>query len=259
MILERRPGGAAGRYIVRYCAYEERTGVRTRQREPVSTSVVLIFGIDTHLGVDGQSLQTFAGGLGDSCQWIEHGGAMAGVQVDLSPLGARMLFGMPMRELARRSVALEDVLGPDARILEERMHDARSWDERIRILDAELGRRLAQADEPPPDVSWAWARLSETAGRATIGELTTTLGCSRKHLAARFREHVGLPPKTIARTLRFRRATQLLEDMHALDEVAYTCGYYDQAHLDLDFRHFAAATPSAYRRDPRAVTFFQDN
>jgi AraC-like DNA-binding protein len=180
------------------------------------------------------------------------------VQVDLNPLGARMLFGMPMQELARRSVALEEVLGPEARILEGRMHDARSWDERIRILDAALGRRLALADGPPPDVSWAWARLNETAGRATIGELTTTLGCSRKHLAARFREHVGLPPKTIARTMRFRRATRLLEDMHALDEVAYTCGYYDQSHLDRDFRRFAAATPTAYRRDPRAVTFFQD-
>ena len=37
------------------------------------------------------------------------------------------------------------------------------------------------------------------------------------------------------------RAARLLADMHALDEVAYACGYYDQSHLDLDFRHFAAA------------------
>jgi len=231
--------------------------MRTRVREPVSTSVVLILGLDTELGVDGRRLQTFVGGLADACQWIEHDGAMAGVQVDLSPLGARMLLGVPMHELARTSVALEDVIGADARTLEAQLHEAASWDERFDLVDRALASRIGRAEQPPPDVTWAWNRLDATHGCTTVGELAASLGCSRKHLAARFREHVGLPPKTVARTMRFRRATELLPD-HSLDEVAHACGYYDQSHLDLDFRHFASATPSAYRRDPREVTFFQD-
>jgi AraC-like DNA-binding protein len=259
MIVERRPGGAVGEHVLRYCAYEERTGAPTRQREPISTSVVLIFGLDTRLGVDGSRLGTFVGGLGEGCQWIEHDGAMAGVQVDVTPLGARMLLGVPMHELARRSVELEDVIGPEARVLEERLHEASSWEARFELIEAALERRLRPATPPPPDVAWAWRRLTEMHGRTRVHELAAALGCSRKHLAARFREHVGLPPKAVARVSRFRRAAELLlsPTVPSLDEVAFSCGYYDQAHLDRDFRDFAATTPSEYRRDPQAVTFFQ--
>ena len=257
MILERRPGPAVGAHVVRYCAYEERTDTPVRQREPMSTGVVLIFGIDSKIGVDGERLGTFVGGLGDRCQWIEHDGAMAGIQVDLTPLGARMLLGVPMHELARRSVPLEDILGPDAVRIEEQLHGLRTWDERIDLLDHELARRLASAEAPPPDVSWAWRTLSQTDGRTRVGALTSALGCSGRHLAARFRDHVGLPPKLVARTMRFTRAAQMLGDA-SLDEVAFACGYYDQSHLDRDFREFAGATPTTYRDDPREVTFFQD-
>jgi len=45
MLLERAPGHATAGSVLRYCAYDERTGVPTRQREPLSASVVLIFGL----------------------------------------------------------------------------------------------------------------------------------------------------------------------------------------------------------------------
>jgi AraC-like DNA-binding protein len=101
-----------------------------------------------------------------------------------------------------------------------------------------------------------------TAGRdrLRIAELAADVGCSRKHLAARFREHVGLPPSVVVRLLRFRRALELLSSPHAtIAEVAHDCGYYDQAHLDRVFREFAAATPTEYVAELRApVTSVQD-
>ncbi|HUF02533.1 MAG TPA: helix-turn-helix domain-containing protein, partial [Gaiellaceae bacterium] len=73
---------------------------------------------------------------------------------------------------------------------------------------------------------------------------------SRRHLVARFREHIGLPPKTVARILRFGRAVELMRrrtDL-ALAELAFECGYYDQAHLNRDFRAFAETTPTQLAR-----------
>ena len=72
--------------------------------------------------------------------------------------------------------------------------------------------------------------------------LAAELGWSRRHLAARFRDEVGVSPKALARLLRFERALELL-GTRTLADIAYECGYYDQAHFNRDFRAFAGATP----------------
>jgi AraC-like DNA-binding protein len=198
----------------------------------------------------------FVGGLDDRCPVIEHTGEMRGVQVDLSPLATRMIFRVSMRSLAREVVALEDLLGSEARLFEERLLDAVSWEERFDLVEAMLAAKLLAAPPPPPDIEWAWRRLVASHGRLRIAELATELGCSRKHLAVRFGEHVGLPPKLVARMLRFRRASDLIDTGTSFAQVAAACGYYDQAHLDRDFRDFAGTTPTAYISE--RVTFVQD-
>ncbi len=63
----------------------------------------------------------------------------------------------------------------------------------------------------------------------------------------RFREELGVPPKALARILRFERAVGRLRAGDDLAALALDAGYYDQAHFNRDFRAFAGATPTAYR------------
>lgn len=257
------------RHIDRYWGYAERTGAPSRQREPLSTGVVLIFGLGPELRlVDPDNparaptrLGSFVAGLDDSCAVIEHDGEMRGVQVDLTPLAARMIFRVPMHELARRVVAVEDVFGREARLFDEQLEEARTWPERFDLVERALVARLDAVAPPPPDIEWMWRRLRAAHGRVRIAELASELGCSRKHVASRFREHVGLPPKLVARMLRFRHTIELMDERpdRSLTELALAGGYYDQAHLDRDFRDLAGTTPTAYFADARSpVTFVQD-
>lgn len=65
---------------------------------------------------------------------------------------------------------------------------------------------------------------------------------------ARFREAIGPAPKTAARIMRFRRAVDRLslDDGSRLGEIALDCGYYDQPHLNRDFRELAGTSPGEF-------------
>ncbi|HWV87984.1 MAG TPA: helix-turn-helix domain-containing protein [Capillimicrobium sp.] len=176
----------------------------------------------------------------------EHDGRQHGLELRLTPLGARMLLGVPMGELADQVVELDALLGRDAGELIERVHDARTWAARFALLDALLARRLAEARQPPPEVEGAWWRLTRTRGATPVADLVRESGWSRRHFTARFRGEVGLGPKVFARVLRFDAAARELQRPggRSLAEIALDCGYYDQAHLNRDFRAFAGVTPT---------------
>jgi AraC-like DNA-binding protein len=210
---------------------------------------IVCFGVPYRL--DGEPFDAFVGGLSDRPLMTEFVGAAGGVQVDLTPLGARRCLALPMDELTNRVVTLEDVLGQAAPLLAEQLYEAPGWPQRFALLDAALVRRVASGPAPAPEVAWTFQRLAEAGGRPPIGPLAAEVGWSRRHLAARWRRDVGMGPKAVARVLRFERALQLLREGRALADVAYDCGYADQSHLNRDFRALAGGTP-------REVTFVQD-
>ncbi len=191
--------------------------------------------------------ESFVAGLGERSSYVAATGPASCLQVNLTPVGAFMFLGVAMHELANRVVTLEDVLPRRARGLAEQLEEAPGWEERFALLDALLVTRFADARTPADDVAWAWHMLERTHGKAPIGWICDRLGRSRRHLATRFREQIGLSPKTVARILRFDRAVELLGRNGAdLADVAFECGYYDQAHLNRDFREFAGKPPGVF-------------
>jgi AraC-like DNA-binding protein len=251
-----------GGFVREYTGYTESSAAPLCRQEVPSADVTLILSPSSELrlpdtrGATGRAARhtSFVAGLHDRYALVEHGGFQEGVEVRLTPLGARAVFGLPMHELTNRVIELDHLLGREAEELVERMWERRGWEERFEFLDAAIAARAARAREHSPGVAWAWGRLRATHGRARVRALADELGWSHRRLIARFREQVGMPPKAIGRILRFDRVARLLLDVETprLAEVAYDCGYYDQAHLNRDFRDFAGTTPGDYlaRRMP---------
>ncbi|WP_229259589.1 DUF6597 domain-containing transcriptional factor [Duganella aceris] len=120
------------------------------------------------------------------------------------------------------------------------------------IMAGAVGRTAAA---PPGGVlvQRALRALDASNGGLRIEDLAATLGVSRQHLAAQFRDQVGLSPKLYARICRFRRATAALKTAPARAagtpdwaQLALDCGYFDQSHLIHDFQEFAASTPERF-------------
>lgn len=240
-----------------YQGYHEQTTRFAVRRELPSARVSLLIDFGTPVRVAGprpgaafaQHAGALVVGLDDRWARTDTGGAWHGVQVDLTPLGAHALLGVPMHELTGRLVPLGDLIGRAGDALPERLATLPDWPSRFALLDDFLLGQLRRATLPDPAIDWAWRALHRSAGGIRIGTLTRQLGYSRKQLVARFREQVGLPPKRLARVLRFKSALDRLaaEPRLSLAALAVDQGYYDQAHFNREFLTFAGLSPKAYQ------------
>lgn len=250
-----------------YDGYAEWSAQPVDRREVAVHRVVLILGLGGTLevsdaaGTQWRSTRSFVAGLSQAPTLTRYADQQRGVEIRLTPPGAYRLFGVPMSELTDRVIDLEDIWGRAASQLVERLADAPGWAERFAVLDTELGRLAVRGPHPDRELEGAWRRLERSSGVLRIGDLLDDTGWSRRRLAERFRQQTGLTAKALARVMRFQHAVRLLTGPghRSLASIAVAAGYYDQAHLNRDFRELAGCTPTEYLRargsDDLAVAF----
>jgi AraC-like DNA-binding protein len=167
----------------------------------------------------------------------------------LTPLGAWALFaGLPLVDLACRAVDLEAALGGFAGVepLRQRLLETADLGEGLDALERWLVPRLLAGPAAHPVTRAALARLVRNGEAPRVGPLARDLGISARYLHRVFLREVGLSPKSFARVLRFQRALDRLVERPARDlaGLAGECGYYDQAHMNRDFRALCGLTPT---------------
>jgi AraC-like DNA-binding protein len=185
--------------------------------------------------------------------------------------GLAAFVPLPVHEISNQTIDVHDIFGAVADELEARLYDA-SIEEQIALLDSFFLRRLQL---PSAYVMTLYlARTLATAvddvqpSVAIIWQLCREAGYSFRSVDRFFRQFFGISPKFYARIVRFQRALAILTDARlGLADIAFTCGYYDQAHLTKEFQAFAAQTPSQYRTHllqkaaappPNLVQFLQE-
>ena len=256
-----RPVDAVRPFVAYYSGYRQAAVGPASHRGLPSPYLTLIFTLDEPLTVaqhpdprqPAERYVTLVGGLHTTPALVTHDGCQSGIQLALSPLGARAILGVPAGELAGIDVDGTDVLGPAASRIQQRLQAAASWPDRFAILD-ELLRTEVLAGRPAvsAEVSYAWQRLLATGGAEPVAGLSQQTGWSGRHLRDRFLTEIGLTPKAAARVVRFHRARQLLQRRAStngsldLAGLAACCGYYDQAHLDREFRSLAGSAPTRW-------------
>ncbi|MGY2001471.1 helix-turn-helix domain-containing protein [Blastococcus sp. SYSU DS1024] len=192
------------------------------------------------------------GGLHTRPARIVHPGRQAGIQLSLTPLGARALLGVPAGALASVDLALADLLGPVGEELLARVRAADGWAARFAALDHGLLRRLRDGDAGPVEVAEAWRLTTAGGGLLRVSQVADRVGWSTRHLEQRFRAETGLGPKEAARVVRFDRARRALAGRVArglapdLAGLAVATGYSDQAHLTREWRAFSGLAPTRW-------------
>jgi AraC-like DNA-binding protein len=241
--------------VVDAVGYSEHSDRRVRRRQLPHPAVTVILSLGPSISVDGVTRRSFVAGMHDVWTTTEFTGAQRGVELRLTPLGARLLLGAPAAELTNVVTAL-----PVLDRLAERLADAPTWDRRLDLVESAMLGAAGDRLDFDPSIAWAWGVLRRRGGDVPVGALAAEVGWSRRHFATRFRAEIGLAPKVAARVLRLERARALLAHGEPAGLVAARCGYTDQSHLVREFRALAGCTPNAYvaELDGEQVTFIQD-
>jgi AraC-like DNA-binding protein len=249
MVAHRPPPSLRGA-VRRIVGFAEHTGAPQHRRELPFAGVPLILSLGDPVRISSATgsgeFTSFVAGLHESPVDTTHDGTLRCIQVDLDPLGAYQLLGLPMAELRDEVVPLDALAHPGWRDLGERLAELTSWPERFALLERTLGRCAEDGPRADPEVRWAWRRLVGSHGGVPIAVLAAEVGWSRRHFAARFQRQAGLGPKAAAQVLRFARARTLLTAPGAgsISDVAAAAGYADHSHMTREFRRLADATPS---------------
>lgn len=243
-----------GEMVTSYGGFDETTLDPAVRRELPAASLVLLLSLAEPLSLsrsgEGSGYcrsQAALVGVSRTGVVAAHAGRQSVLEVQLSPLAARTVFGVAAAELTDQIVDLTELWADTSQLL-ERLRMAPDWADRFHLIEAALGERVDEGSVVDSVLAGAWQQVLDARGDVGLQVLREQTGWSRKRLAARFRAEIGLPPKAMASLTRFQHAVNLLRrpGHRSLAAVALTCGYYDQAHLNREFRELAGCTPTEF-------------
>jgi AraC-like DNA-binding protein len=212
--------------------------------------LVLAFG-DRHRVVERAGVRVLPaasfGGIRSSPLVLEHPDRCDTLGIVLRPAGACALLARPLWEVSDLTLDARDVLGREVDELIERCAETPSPEPRFARVCRWLMDRLARAQSPDLAIAWMAAEIERSGGALRVGRLRRETSLSRTRVTERFREQIGTRPKQYARLVRFRRVLERLQDgAPVLADVALEAGYYDQAHMNAEFRELAGVSPTVF-------------
>ncbi len=179
---------------------------------------------------------------------------VSSVGAHFKPDGQAAFLSLPAGELHNQIISLDELWKGHAAELRDDLIEAPTAEKRFLILEQFLlmmvqlpSCRAFPKENRHPVVDFALREF----GRSPIPlvkTVTDQIGFSTRHFNQLFRDHVGLTPKLYCRVQRLQQVLYLVAGKEPVDwlDIAFTCGYFDQAHLIHDFRKLAECTPTEY-------------
>lgn len=167
----------------------------------------------------------------------------------IKPSGWRSLFDCSAHLHTDQMVSLEDMWGEIATDMMAGLHLDQSDEEMIAVMDKAITRQIDRVGRYHSDPQ---IEQFETLGRidsmVRIDDAAQHIGLSVRQLERRSLEALGMTPKTFLRRCRFLDMAMAMRGLsHPSDENLAELRYFDQSHLNREFKRFVGMTPKAFQ------------
>jgi AraC-like DNA-binding protein len=170
------------------------------------------------------------------------------VGVAFRPSGWSGLFTQPAREIADKAKPLGEVWGELGERLYRDVAAAKDDAAIVCAIEAILRERMANLGGPPPSAAMAmFEQIARHDSTIPVAEAARQVDLSIRQLERQCYAAFGHSPKVILRRSRFLDMAQAMRGFGdpTADQLA-ALRYFDQSHLNREFRHFFELTPGQF-------------
>jgi AraC-like DNA-binding protein len=180
--------------------------------------------------------------IGTGVVTMRPSGPLGFVVVGLKPEAAARLMGDRVQDFVNEKIDLGHLFkAGELSLLEEMLMEAPDSATRFARIENFLLRNLREC-RIDPVVCRAAQRLRHSPS-LHIKQLAARLDVCERHLSRRFRAMFGTSPKQFARVARIEKILAMRLNGSAWADIAYACGFADQAHMINDFGAIVGEPP----------------
>jgi AraC-like DNA-binding protein len=191
--------------------------------------------------------RAFLSGVNTTFSDLSYQGKIDMISVEFRPAGAKAFFKMPMIELCGQSINIDTLSDQELSDLEKRLFETSDLKTCVSLIEQFLYKRIHQLK------TYNLKRMNAVthaiySGQQNIETLAQTACLGYKQFKRVFTDYVGANPKDYLRVVRFQKSLHTLQTQPNINfaQLAYNCGYFDQAHFIKDFKQFSGYTPTEY-------------
>jgi AraC-like DNA-binding protein len=164
------------------------------------------------------------------------------------PYAGALFFPNQVSDFTNESIDLFDILSKECSLFYYRLMEQPLLEQKVKVLEAFLIDRLVSTPKKQEKiglVEMLCNSISHHEDSFDMSRLAVETGFSVRYIQKLFLNYVGISPNNFFSVQRFNKSLELVRSAEmSLTNIAYECGYYDQAHFIREFKSYTGLTPS---------------
>lgn len=195
--------------------------------------------------------------------FVEYNGHLSQILVEFSASGFYYLFHSSPLILVNKLSEVDNFIGlDDSKQLNAELEGSTSPDEQIQILQELLINKVHRALPFIEYIEKALQIIENQKGNINISELVNSLNIGKRQFDRKFREVVGISPKSYSKIVQLHYVIRLMQSKKyaSMQDISYQAEFYDHAHFANRFKELTGFTPNEFIKSNKhiALKYFTD-
>lgn len=166
--------------------------------------------------------------------------------IRLRPGALKFLTGFDAADLQNPVYALSDLLPDFSESIMESIESGKEQNDIVNYIYTFL-QSFEGSENKVNYVDDFIKTVNSFSGIVSIKNFCDNYGVHKSTLEKRFKEYVGISPKSYCKIIRFKNALHQIHSSNSpLTQIGYDSGYFDQSHMIKDFKNILGITPTEY-------------